>query len=714
MGKGSSQPAPSQQSTGNTSIPSYAQPYVENMLGQTAALTDINQNPYQNYGGQRLAGFTPMQTQAMTNIGNMQIAPQLGQASGYANQSGQGSLQTAGQMAGVGQAYQNMATDPSQIQKYMNPYIEQALNPQLQLLNQQQALQGQGIAAKASGQGAFGGNRASLAQGLNAQNYALAGQQAIGQGYSDAFKSAQQAQQFGANLGLQGLQGSLAGYGQANQAAATLGQLGQTQYGQQMGINQAQMQSGAMQQALQQQGLDVNYQDFLKQRNYPYQQLAFQSDMLRGLPLSQSASTIYSAPPSAASQIGGIGTAGLGIYGMSGGFKAEGGMVGKGYAKGGQISYSSGGDISMMSTEQLQQLLDSPTLTPMESAMIEQQLMLRSRMENNPQTANIMNSGLQSQGGGLDTIPSGDTFEAAGGGIVAFAGETDGSLVKTKESYSTPKPMRPEIKDYQSWLESQIRGSMENQDKVNPFEQSEAMQKEFSADMKARKEQRPYELLTALGIGTAAGNSQYGLSNLGQGGVYALQQQQKLAAEDASDRRLMLQQAVEQEKSKYARDTGKLSAMQTQLGQMYSREIGLKNAGATASSAAASKAATEYNKNWNNFQHAVALEKNNLMNQKSKTFDYEQNPSKLDADAYTNVYRKMPPRIVTDLNLPDPKTYSSSESPAAPGAVTPTPVPAAKTQYLPMPASAAEAVPGKIYNTVRGPAKWDGKQFIPL
>jgi hypothetical protein len=710
MGKGGGSAAPSQQSTGNTSIPSYAQPYVENMMGKTEALTDINQNPYQNYGGQRVAGFTPMQTQAMTNVSNMQIAPQLGQATGYAGQAGQGSLQTAGQMSGVGQAYQNMATDPAEMQKYMNPYIQQALNPQLQLLNQQQALQGQGIAAKAAGQGAFGGNRATLAQGLNAQNYALAGQQAIGQGYNDAFRQAQQAQQFGANLGLQGLQGALAGYGQANQAANTLGQLGQSQYGQQMGINQAQMQSGAMQQALQQQGLDVNYQDFLKERNYPYQQLAFQSDMLRGLPLSQSASTIYSAPPSMASQIGGLGTAGLGIYGMSGGFrgsKAGGLMETKSYKEGGKISYATGGDISTMSTEQLTQLLDNPSLTPMESSMIEEQLMLRARMENNPQTAQIM-------GGGLDTAPSGDMFEAAGGGIVAFAGDTDGSVVKSKASYSTPKPIRPAITDYQSLLEGQIRSSLENQDKVNPFAQSEALQKEFAADMKARKEQRPYELLTALGLGTAAGNSQYPLSNVGQGGVYALQQQQKLTAEDAADRRLMLQQAVEQEKSKYARDTGKLSAMQTQLGQMYSREIGLKNAGATASAAAASKAATEYNKNWNNFQHAVALEKNNLMNQKSKTFDYEQNPSKLDADAYKNVYRKMPPSIVADLKLPDPRTYAGGESnvvtlgAATPGSATATPA------ALPMPTSADKAVIGSIYNTAKGPAKWDGKQFIPV
>jgi hypothetical protein len=654
MGKGSnSQPAPSQQVVNNTSIPSYAQPYVENMLGQTAALTDINQNPYQNYDAQRIAGFTPMQTQAMTNIGNMQIAPQLGQASGFANQSGQGSLQTAGQMAGVGQAYQNMATDPAEMQKYMNPYIQQALNPQLQLLNQQQALQGQGIAAKASGQGAFGGNRATLAQGLNAQNYALAGQQAIGQGYSDAFKQAQQAQQFGANLGLQGLQGSLAGYGQANQAAATLGQLGQTQYGQQMGINQAQQQAGAMQQALQQQGLDVNYQDFLKQKNYPYQQLAFQSDMLRGLPMSQSAQTMYSAPPSGYSQAAGLGATGLGLYGMGGGFRAKGGMVGEGYAEGGQISYKTGGDISMMTTEQLTQLLDSPSLTPMESAMIEEQLMLRSRMENNPQASKIM-------GGGLDTVPSGDMFQAAGGGIVAFAGPT-GSVVKSK------KP--EDVMDYRQLIKDRLAA----QETANPFIKSDEAAAAIRQDMEERKTQSPWQALAMAGLGTLAGTSQYAGTNLGLGGLEGMKDYMRSNAENAADRKLLLSQGVEAEKAKYARDTGNLNSLIAAQGQMDTREIGLKNVGATGAATAATRANTEYNKNWNNFQLRVGAEKNNLMNQKSKTFDYEQNPDKLDVDAYKNIYNKTPPDVRDSLKLPDPKTYAAtaSESTAPAPAVAP-------------------------------------------
>lgn len=46
------------------------------------------------------------------------------------------------------------------------------------------------------------------------------------------------------------------------------------------------------------------------------------------------------------------------------------------------------------------------------------------------------------------------------------------------------------------------------------------------------------------------------------------------------------------------------------------------------------------------------------------------------------------------------------------GGATPPPTPAPTRQPLPMPKSAADAVVGEIYNTARGPAKWDGKQFV--
>ena len=85
---------PTQQTVSQTNIPSYAQPYVENMLGMASALT--TQNQYQPYAGQMTAGFTPMQTQAFENVANQQIAPQIGQATDMANQAGKGMLSTTG------------------------------------------------------------------------------------------------------------------------------------------------------------------------------------------------------------------------------------------------------------------------------------------------------------------------------------------------------------------------------------------------------------------------------------------------------------------------------------------------------------------------------------------------------------------------------------------------------------------------------------------
>ena len=126
--------------------------------------------------------------------------------------------------------------------------------------------------------------------------------------------NAQQGQ-FGAGLGLQGLQTALSG-------ANTLGQLGGMQYQQNMGINAAQNQYGLQQQAQTQNILNNQYQDFLNAQNYPYKQLGFMSDMLRGLPLTQQSSNVYAPPPSAMSQVAGLGGAaltGAKLFGAKGG-----------------------------------------------------------------------------------------------------------------------------------------------------------------------------------------------------------------------------------------------------------------------------------------------------------------------------------------------------------------------------------------------------------
>ena len=165
-----------------------------------------------------------------------------------------------------------------------------------------------GLAGKQAGEQSkqFGYGQQMTAAQQRAQ-YGLAGQQA-----------GEQSRQFGANLGLQGIQQQLA-------AAGTLGQLGQTQFGQQKDIINAQANAGAQRQAQAQQKLTQDYADFQRQQQYPYQQLSYMSDMLRGLPMSQSTQSIYAAPPSALSQLGGAALVGkgAGLFKKGGAVKAS-------------------------------------------------------------------------------------------------------------------------------------------------------------------------------------------------------------------------------------------------------------------------------------------------------------------------------------------------------------------------------------------------------
>jgi hypothetical protein len=647
MGGGGGGSAPSSQRVEQTSIPSYAQPYVENMLGQAAALTDINQNPYEVYGGQRLAGFTPMQAQAFQQTANQRVAGQLGQATGLAGQIGAAGL-------GAGQAYGQMATSPQSMQAYMSPYMQNVVDYQKSEAMRDYGKQLPAMQAQAVGQGAFGGNRLALQQ-AEAQrnlNQQLQGIQATGS--QDAFRQAQQAQQFQAGLGMQGL-------GLAGQAASTLGALGQTQFGQETAITDAMARSGALQQALRQQGLDIGYQDFLKQRNYPYQQLAFMSDMFRGLPLSQSAAQVYTAPPSTASQLGGLGMTGLGLYGMSGGFKgAKGGLMdAKGYKNGGMVGYAIGGDIKTMTTDQLEQLLSSPNLSPMELAMVEEQLMMRRRIESNPESGRIL-------AGGLDTVPSGDMFEAAGGGIVAFA---KGSKEAVQDKSAA----------YEDMLMEDIKRRQKAMSEGSPYAQSEAEEAKIRESLSKSAQTAPYRALAMAGLGTMSGTSQHGLSNLGLGGIEGLKSYAQSMREQDEGKRLLLQQAGDREKSKFARETALLGSQQTTLGQL----LGRRSAAETAAAARADTATKNKQLDLTRAQTAYNTLYNNAFDELSKSAKpgginyrkYKDDPEALKRDARNVALGELSPELKNVLGFQTPSTPAPGAAPGTPAPSAPAKVP---------------------------------------
>ena len=332
MGKGSSAPppAPKSQEIHQSNLPEYAKPYLTDIMQRAQAESN---RPYQAYEDPRVAGFTGAQTGAQQEIAGMQQRPEFQEAAGLTRTGAQqatGFGQTGAGLgalaAGAGQQYQNLATSPAAQQAFMSPYMQNVVDVQ-----KQEALRDAQIGnltgnLNAARQGTYGGARQLLAQTERERNL----QQELGaiqaRGQQDAFKQAQQAQQFGAELGLRGLstglqgqQVGLQGAQQATLAGAQLGDIGQSTQANQLQRIQAQAAAGQEQRGLNQQLLDQSYADFLAQRDYPMEQLGYFSNLMRGIPVGLgSTATTYAQPPSIAQQIGGLGIAGLGLSKLMG------------------------------------------------------------------------------------------------------------------------------------------------------------------------------------------------------------------------------------------------------------------------------------------------------------------------------------------------------------------------------------------------------------
>jgi len=311
--------------------------YAQDLLGQAQALTDVNYNPYMQYQGERVAQFSPLQQMSYDNAALMQTQPQLQDATAMAGSAGLGALNTSytynplnpQSFTGGTQGAYNQTTGAytpgtGAASQYMSPYMGEVVARQQADAQRQADIARQTQGAQAARAGAFGGSGDYLMRGQMAGNLARQKGDIAATGLQNAYTQAQQqfnqeqgqrlaagqlnAQQgqFGAGLGLQGLQTALTG-------ANTLGQLGQQQYQQNMGVNALQNQYGLQQQAQMQKDIDTKYGDYMAAQNYPYKNLSFMSDIIRGVPLTQTGSSIYQAPPSTAQTIASLGLGAAGI-----------------------------------------------------------------------------------------------------------------------------------------------------------------------------------------------------------------------------------------------------------------------------------------------------------------------------------------------------------------------------------------------------------------
>jgi hypothetical protein len=304
-------------------------PYAETLLGQAQAFANPNL-PYQAYTGERVAQFTPLQKQSFEGAQGMQPSYQLTGASGLAGLAGQQALGTQYNPTN----YQSQSfTGGDMAQRYMSPYVQGVVDIQQREAQRQADIAATQQQAQATKVGGFGGGRDAIMRAEAARNLAIQKGDIQAKGMQDAYTQAmnqfnqeqqqrqqaaqlgEQSRQYGAGLGLQGLQTALTG-------ANTLNTIGQSQFGQGMDINKLQNTYGLQQQGQMNAILGNQYQDWLNSQNQPYKQMGFMSDILRGAPLSQMGSTIYSAPPNPLAQIAGVGLTakGLGLF-------ADGGAV---------------------------------------------------------------------------------------------------------------------------------------------------------------------------------------------------------------------------------------------------------------------------------------------------------------------------------------------------------------------------------------------------
>jgi len=320
--------SPTQQNVTQISYPEEFKPMVKEMSQR--ALSQAS-SPYVAYGQNRIAGFDPLQLTAQQAVANIAPSQQLGPATQYASSAG---LQAGNMQYNPMLSQTGTFTQPGISQQYMSPYTQNVIDIQNREAARNSEMQRNQNQAQAVGQGAFGGSRSAIVEAERQRNLMQQqgdiqqkGQQAAYEQAQNLYNTEQQrglqaqqqteaSRQFGANLGLQGLQTQL-------QASNQLSNIGNTQFQQQKDIINALSAAGQQRQGMQQQALSQDYQDFLTQKQYPYQQIAFMNEMLKGVPTNTTQS-IYQAPPSLLSQAGGLGLAAYGLFGQG---KAGGGSI---------------------------------------------------------------------------------------------------------------------------------------------------------------------------------------------------------------------------------------------------------------------------------------------------------------------------------------------------------------------------------------------------
>jgi hypothetical protein len=215
----------------------FAGEYTTDLLGKGRAIAET---PYEAYTGPLTAGESGLQTQAFQGLAGLQAPETMG-------------------------GYTPTTLDATQVSRFMNPYLEAALNPQIEAAVRQAEIQRVADAGRLTKAGAYGGSRQAVmeAEGQRALQDRIAG--ITGQGYATAYDKA------------------LARFDQEEARQREAQQMANT-YG--FDVLGAQTRGGQLQRAIEGEGISADRAQFEEEKLFPYKQIQYQKSLLEGLPIS--------------------------------------------------------------------------------------------------------------------------------------------------------------------------------------------------------------------------------------------------------------------------------------------------------------------------------------------------------------------------------------------------------------------------------------------
>ena len=257
-----------------SSLSSWAGPYVTEMLGRGEAVAST---PYEAYMGPLTAGASNLQSTAFQGLGALQL-PQA--STGSFTGAGYTPL-TAEQLA-AGETPDYTSASDNMVQQYMNPYLEAALAPQYAQAQRDYQKAQRDLQSQYAQAGAYGGSRQGVAEGELRSGALQNLAEITGRGYEQAYDKAADLYNRDRTYGLQALG--------------------------------AQLDAGAEQRGITSEGIAADYAQFKEERDFPYKQVQYMQSLLQGLPLETQSYSYYQ--PSGLEALAGAFSGGQDIYSL--------------------------------------------------------------------------------------------------------------------------------------------------------------------------------------------------------------------------------------------------------------------------------------------------------------------------------------------------------------------------------------------------------------